>query len=331
VLGITAMLEEEQQEIALANFKTAADARFQQPEETAFVETSVPVRIHRFKRYMRYGVAALLLGAVAGLFIIRFSGKKTTVHPAALQVKPVPDQVQKIYATRYAEKKKIRLPDSSAVLLNAGSTLVLADDFGKTSRDIYLEGEAFFNVTHHKQVPFIVHMKNFDVKVLGTVFNVQAYPEDRTSEASLIGGKIEVVMKNKKAEGLVLQPNQKVVIYNNTGTIPDSMEPGKMDQKKIPQHTPVVRPLTSTDEGHSFIETAWTTGRLEINNKPFAEIKADLERLYNVHIYFKDDIVSGYRFSATFETENISQVLKALQLSYPFRYEMENNRIVISK
>ena len=114
--------------------------------------------------------------------------------------------------------------------------------------------------------------------------------------------------------------------------IPDSgMEMTQKRPQKSSSIQPLVLPVTVSSSGRSIIETAWASGRLEFYNKTFGEIKADLERTYNVSIYFDDDIVTGYRFSAYFEKENIGQVMKALQLSYPFHYTIDGNRIRIAK
>src|SRR5690606_22571909 len=94
------------------------------------------------------------------------------------------------------ERKSIQLPDGTKVMLNAGSTIHIAADFNATSRQLTLVGEAFFDVVHNAEKPFIIHTGAMDIKVLGTVFNVRAYPGDKTSETSLLKGSVEVTLKN---------------------------------------------------------------------------------------------------------------------------------------
>ena len=86
----------------------------------------------------------------------------------------------------------------------------------------------------------------------------------------------------------------------------------------------------SVDEG-VIAETAWTQNRLEIVNEKFLSIQSTLERWYDVTIYFNDDKIKDYQFTATFEDETIEQVLTALKLSYPFKYTIKGKNIYISK
>ena len=81
-------------------------------------------------------------------------------------------------------------------MLNAGSTLTMAKDFNEQSREVTLEGEAFFDVSHNPGKPFIIHTTSMNVRVLGTVFNVKAYPADKLAETSLLKGSVEITLKN---------------------------------------------------------------------------------------------------------------------------------------
>jgi ferric-dicitrate binding protein FerR (iron transport regulator) len=335
VLGLAALFDQQQQEAAITHFRVIAEAKSRQRKKRTYSASPRPglFPMHKMKKYFAYCGAAAAVAAIAVFSFLKFTGKNTAAGPvvqvrARATTNPVPEE----YVTHYAEKRKILLPDHSSVLLNAGSTLQVAGDFGNKDRQVRLTGEAYFDVARNKSKPFIVHMQNFDVRVLGTVFNVKAYPDDKTSETSLIGGRIEVVVKNRLAPALILEPHQKVIIDNHTGIIPGSGIGVQQSKAKTPSPIlPLVLPVTVSSSDRSIIETAWTSGRLEFYNKTFGEIKADLERTYNVSIYFDDDIVTGYRFSAYFEKENIGQVMKALQLSYPFHYTIDGNRIRIAK
>jgi ferric-dicitrate binding protein FerR (iron transport regulator) len=212
------------------------------------------------------------------------------------------------------------------------STLKTGEGFGITNRTVYLTGEALFDVVHNKKIPFTVTMPSFNVKVLGTLFNIKAYPEDQTQETSLIRGSVEVVIKNKEHSNFFLNPNEKAIIPNNE-TPPEALSEKKNNQPHIRalEQVPTIIPLTVNSSDSSIVETAWIYNRFDIYNKKFSEIKTDLERIYNVKINFKDSKVANYRFSAAFEDETIEQVLQALQLSYPFHYVIENNAITLSE
>lgn len=231
------------------------------------------------------------------------------------------------FSTAKGEKKTFFLPDNTKLYLGAGSTLRMEKGFGKNNRAVYLSGEALFDVTHNKDLPFIVHCRKYDVKVLGTLFNVRAYPEDDLSETSLIRGKVEISLKNNSKK-IVLKPDQKAIIGNKADNLVlenNKQEAGQANEKIT------VSPLSHSTIDSAAVEIAWTRGRLEIVNESFEEIRNKLERWYNVKIIFADEEVSRYTFTATFADENIGQVLKALQYSYHFTYTTEGETITIYK
>jgi len=118
------------------------------------------------------------------------------------------------YKTLAGEKRIFILPDKTRVILNAASELVLAADFGKTERSVTLTGEAFFEVSHNKNLPFLVNTNNFQVKVLGTKFNVKAYPHE-PNEATLIQGSIELHLNNSTKKAVLLKPDEKLIAGEN--------------------------------------------------------------------------------------------------------------------
>lgn len=317
VAGTILMLRQKAQPDALQELK-ASVAALQQKESDVVRMPSPAGKSISFKKYIPYVAAAMLVGAV--LFFLGPS-PRSPLPVAEVAVTPKVNLLTTLYQTAYGEKKEVWLPDSSRVILNAGSTLRIDSGFGQTARKIYLSGEALFDVTHNKALPFSVHVKNFEVKVLGTLFNVKAYPNDKTQETSLIRGKVELLLKNQQGKRLILTPNQKVVV-NNLETPLTGATAGT---------TPDILPVTYNTKDSSVIETSWAYNRLDFYNKEFTEIQADLERFYNVKISFNDNAVCRYRFSATFENETIEQVLQALQLSYPFHYKIQNNQITISR
>ncbi|WP_290797365.1 FecR family protein [Flavihumibacter sp. UBA7668] len=268
-------------------------------------------------------IAAVLLIAVGAYFTYEW------IHPAAKQNKlsqQTADSSQSnfiVYTTAPGERKKIRLPDSSTVELNVASRLQLTKEFNNTNRDIYLEGEALFDVTHNEELPFIVQTPTYEVRVLGTLFNVKAYPGESISETSLIRGKVKLF----KADGghLTLLPLQKVVFENNTNAV-KSYQPDAVPESGI-QH---IMPVTKSLEGE-INEISWTENTLQFQNESMLEIKAKLERWYNINIEWKDSIIGTYRFTGSFRDEPIEKVLEALQFSYPFNYAIDQNTIILSK
>lgn len=279
----------------------------------------------RFKkhRYIFYAAASVLV-IICSVFIFNsVNNTNNTAQKTAVNY-------YHNYQTIPKEKKVIWLPDSTKVILNSNSTLEVAQDFGDHNRTVTLSGEAFFNVTHDKQKPFIVKTASYKVKVLGTIFNVKAYPEDATSETSLLRGSIELILKNDKDRSFLLKPNEKAVLYNNNVVV--NKDKNSTQSESNPESEKVaIKAIAQKTDSLDIPETAWTQNRLEIVNETFENIKPRLERWYGVNIFFNDDIVKSYKYTATFEGESIAQVLEALKVSYPFKYEIKNKNIYLSK
>lgn len=240
--------------------------------------------------------------------------------------KPEVSVAPQLYAftTALAEKRTIKLPDSSTVILNAGSELLLDKDFGRENRSVNLKGEALFEVQHDAEKPFIVGVEGYDVKVLGTVFNVKAYPGDKKSETSLISGKVEIYLKHTAAAYKTLLPKEKFVIVKDLETLKAASTPADIKPRST-----AIMPL-SYNRNQVNVETAWSQNRLVFENETFSDIRQKLERWFNVQIIFEDKIVEQYTFTATFEKEDINQVMKALQASYGFKYNIKGKEIKIS-
>lgn len=178
---------------------------------------------------------------------------------------------------------KIILPDGTIAWLNSGSTLKYSNLYGKKNREVLLSGEGYFEVTKDKSKPFFVHTNNIQVKVLGTVFNVRSYMNDRTVEVNLLEGKVDVSMlDNNSSKKLILIPNEKMIYNKNTKT----MYSCKADAAKSAQ---------------------WTIGKLCFVNSSLKDISKDLERKYNVKIILESDRVKNEIFSGSLD---LNQPLK---------------------
>ena len=112
------------------------------------------------------------------------------------------------------------IKEKETLFINGGSKIVYDESYGDKVREIQLFGEAYFDVVHNAEKPFIIHTKQLNIKVLGTAFNVRAYQNDKTTEAALIRGSIEVSFPNRPNENLILKPNEKITVLNseNIGT-----------------------------------------------------------------------------------------------------------------
>jgi len=260
--------------------------------------------------------AAILVIAGAGFFYLNHRLQKNARE----------NFQAKVFTTKSGERKKIMLPDGTTVLLNAKSSLSIGKEFNDKLREVNLKGEAYFDVVHNKNKPFKVHTHDFNINVLGTAFNVKAYPDEITSEATLIRGLITMEAVNGNGGTITLKPSQKVTFYKELAP-----EAKQKVLKPISSHPEITINHYTVIKDSTIVETAWTQNRIEIYDQDFDEIKGILEKWYNVEIKFTNPEIEKYRFTATFSRETIDQALKALQDVEYFKYEMKGNQVIISK
>jgi transmembrane sensor len=237
---------------------------------------------------------------------------------------------QSVYLSPAGKRKSLTLSDGTVVLLNAGSKLTVLPGYNHQKREVLLEGEGYFTVVHNSKSPFSVHTVNFDVNDLGTIFNVKAYASDKTSEAVLIKGSVEVVIKNRAANQknnvanrIVLSPNKKLVILND----PLTDELVVKDNNRTSHYK--VTGIGNNVFKNSIVETDWTNNKLTFYDQKFDDIVPIIERWYNVKLIVHNKQLSGYNFTATFTKQSIDEVLMALKLTANFSYRKEGDEIII--
>ena len=202
----------------------------------------------------------------------------------------------------FGDKSSIVLPDSSRVWLNSGSKLTFNSDFKGTSRNVTLEGEAFFSVSKDKEHPFRVKTKDIDIEVLGTKFNLKAYPEEINVTTTLVEGSLEISSKTQHTR---IKPDQRLVF---------NKENKKMALLEIKD--------TSAD-------TEWKDGRLVIRNESLDELAPKLRRWFDVDIVFADEKVKQRRFTGVLERESILEVISYFDLSKYVECRIQGNKIII--
>ncbi len=233
------------------------------------------------------------------------------------------------------------LPDGTKGSLNNGSRLKYPVTFQGDYRIVELHGEAYFDVQHNQRRPFIIKTKGLDVKVLGTRLNVYSYPEDGYQEFTLESGIIELIKKEKGQEISVLEmkPGQHA-IYKFSKAYPEQEQfSGKplttdkvnsreeleefVTKMKSGQHV-----VYEIDEGEVSIKyeeidyfTSWKDGKLILRNDPMPILLKRIERWYNVKFNIMDERIKRYTYWATFEEENLDQVLYLLSLTAPIKFE----------
>lgn len=256
------------------------------------------------------GIAASLL-IVFGVYKFKIREEKNTIA--------VP---QLAYVSPAGKKISFKLPDGTKVILNGGSTLKVANNFNINSRDVQLEGEGYFDVVHNSAKTFTVHTGKLNIKDIGTIFNVKAYSADKTTEASLIKGSIEITVNNLLKGKVLLTPNKKFVLFNKRYLT-------KTTEAIATKKLFAVSSITSNTISNTIVETDWTQNKLTFFDQPFDEIAHQIERWYGVKINIVNPQIKGSHFTATFDHEDIIQVLNSLKLSGNFNYRKEGDAISI--
>ncbi len=221
-------------------------------------------------------------------------------------------------------KTRVLLPDGTTVWLNAGSKLTYGRDFGGTSREVDLAGEGFFDVAKDPERPFTIRTSRMNIRVLGTRFNLRAYPNDKSAEATLIQGSIEVSLSSRPQERFVLKPNEKIVVRDSDTATTGDPQPAR-------EPIMAIRHLQYEPADSSLAETSWMDNKLVFTDETFAEVALKMERWYNIPIRFSDPETARLRFTGSFEKESVEQALRAMSITAPFRYNIKDNEIIISR
>ncbi len=199
---------------------------------------------------------------------------------------------------------EIILPDSSVVILNKGSKLSYSTLYNIRVRDIKLDGEACFHVKRNKEIPFIVKTDQIDIKVLGTVFNVLAYSEDRDIVTSLISGSVDV-KENQSGDHYLLKPSVAAIYDKNTQKV---------------QLAPFEEELA----------IGWIDGKLIFKKRSFKDICKSLERKFGYDITINKSDLEEKIFTGKFiDGETLSQILNIICINVPFKYQIMDNKVII--
>ena len=271
--------------------------------------------------------AAILLFILGGygIFHYYYSGR-TARHSLAWQEK---------YTTRKTMSKMI-LADGSSVTLNADSRLKYPASFDGPVREVYLTGEAFFDIQKDPDHPFIIHTDKMNIRVLGTSFNVRSYPGDAVMETTLLQGSVEVTFPDRPADKIILRPSDKLVI-RNTGATADSAavaaagkDKNKAGSRSSPETKYSLTGLTYYRNQHNtIVETSWLDNKLVFSNEEFQSVARKMERWYGVSIVFDREDLKMFPFTGYFQKENITEALYALQLIEKFKYTITDSVIHI--
>ena len=205
----------------------------------------------------------------------------------------------------YGKRFNIQLSDGTQVYLNSGTVLKFPVKFlsGK-DRQVYLQGEAYFDVAKDKVHPFKVKADDLNVEVLGTQFNVQAYQEDNTTDVVLVEGSVGLFTGESDSELYKLRPGERGIFQKDKGQI-------------------------LSENVNTTVYTAWRKGELVFRNMNFQNIVLKLERHYNVKIENNNEDLNNEVFNASFNNESIENVLSYFQDISDMSYKVKGDSIYI--
>ncbi|GAB3253209.1 hypothetical protein GCM10027347_12870 [Larkinella harenae] len=248
--------------------------------------------IRPFRRYWTYAVAAAL-GALCLLWF--WQTPKPSSEPVAFRQIVAPA----------GQKAHVKLPDGTQVWLNAQSRLRYASVFGQTGqRLVELDGEAYFDVAHDQQHPFIVQSGTLATRVLGTQFNVRAYADDPAIEVAVLSGKVRV--SDAQRHSVHLLPNQK---------------------SHFDRHTRTLKHQTITNANDY---RAWTTDQLILNNLTIAETARLLNRRFAVQIQVPQEKLRHCQVTTRFIKPSLPDVLTVLCSYLNATYQQRGSIITIT-
>lgn len=202
------------------------------------------------------------------------------------------------------QRVNIVLADGTSVWLNSNTTLTYPVRFGKNIRQVKVNGEAYFEVAHNDNCPFVVDTEKYQIKALGTTFNVKAYSDYGMFETALIDGSVRIIDKMHKVN-LLLKPNERVF--------------EEMDRLYV-------------KKGLSNEDYLWKNGLLVFNDEPIRTVLELLSAYYGMKISLENEKIKNYRCTSKFLYNNgLDYILKVLQrdLHYEIQKDSVNNRITL--
>jgi ferric-dicitrate binding protein FerR (iron transport regulator) len=251
----------------------------------------------RSVRFILLSAAAVLLVAVTGLmFVYRFFIKA----PAPVTYSSV--------TTGQGERKKLTLPDGTTLTMNAGTTISIPSNFGDTTRELVLEGQGTFDIRQNIEKPFVIRTGNVRTVVLGTSFDIKAYPGERSMQVAVLNGKVRIE-KQESGHTEVLAPGvtrDQLLTYDEGS--------GKHELKRCNAEN----------------IAGWQQNRLFFEQATLKEIAQVLERQYNTHITLIGTAKHTCRYTLLLKNEKLDNALQLIEQLSGISYQVNNNEIKIN-
>ncbi|MRG47900.1 DUF4974 domain-containing protein [Chitinophaga sp. SYP-B3965] len=296
----------EEESIALEKHKRRLESAM------AVEEVSTPSRRGNIRR-----MTIRIAGVAAALTMAFFMGRKWWSQPK------MDENLQQL-VTHKGSRSQVKLPDGTTVWLNAGSKLDYPKQFTGNQREVTLEGEAFFTVAKDARRPFTVRTRTFSIRVLGTEFNVRAYPQEDSAVTSLLTGLVEVVLDEKRNTVIRLKPNEKLSVPTAQLLEEDTVE---VDHT-IPVVIKLIKSPLTVMKDSVITETAWVENKLAFKRLPLEKVAVMLEQWFGVDIRFKNETKKQEYLTGVFQNESLEEVLKALELTGSFHFKTDSDGII---
>lgn len=279
--------------------------RIDVPVSASTVHKIVTSRSKTTRLYSYAAVITIALLAFASWWQFNTQSSDGLVKPVTVSKDSYALNSRQEHVIPKGERSLITLEDGTQVWINADSKLEYSHDFlNGPTRDVYLQGEAYFDVTSDKSRPFIVHVQGVEIKVLGTAFNVKGYQGEHKIEATLVHGKIS--FSGASADNVTLAANQRAVFLT--------------EKKRL-----LVENNVQTDN-----YTSWRKGVLVFDDQPLYEILPILERTFNVTIHTDQATSLDCRFTASINNMSLDEVLELFSTSDTIGYTILANEVYIT-
>jgi len=282
------------------------------------------------RNVLTYAAVALIFIGLPSFFIYR--------HFSMNPIDAIEGKILTQITAPKGSKTEMVLADGSKVWLNAGSILKYGTDFNKTDREVFLDGEAYFDVAKNKNKPFLVRTSKLTLRVLGTSFNVKSYSEENTIETTLIRGavKVEKCEMDGTVSNYILKPNQKAIFNKTVGDIKFlDLSDKKLAKKTIKEETSITNLPLKTQNNIEPISTleekdiSWKDGYFLVFDETLESIMIKVERRFDVNIQFKNEAIKKLRYSGKIKESTPEQILEALKITSPIEYEITGKEVVI--
>lgn len=266
-------------------------------ENRQYLEESVLLlnKLTRKQRVIKW--TRSLVGLAASVAILLGAGIYINKH-LSLEKKIIIAQIN--HSTGIGQTKTINLPDGTITTLNACAQISYPEKFAGDQRLISLEGEAYFKVVKDEKQPFVIRTKQFDIRVLGTEFNVKAYEGDEVLSISVESGKVQVDMPEAMTR---LSANEKLLI--NT------------------------RENKFTKEIDSTEIAVWRSGHLLFNKTPIREVAREMKRIYKCNIIFKEEQIFDNLITGEHTNKSLESVLESIEYTSGIRYKLDKQKLEI--